>query len=335
MTAPSVLLIATFDDGEFAHSNQRARALERVGCDVSTFDLRRRSGFLGFLGGSDLRSRILKAIETAEAEAVIVVGGYDLSESMVETIRRESGTPIVNWFPDDLGRIDEVLASARAYDHVFVIGSDVAAAYERVVGTGAEVLPHAADPSVYRPMRTKDQYRANVVFAGAATPVRERYLAELVECGLALWGPGWRRTALRDYCRGEARTTAEYIRAYGGASVAVNLHHDVGGRDAAACNQRVFELAAMGLPQVVDARIDLPHYLEPEREVVTIGSPKELKERVKELLQAPQLGDELGAAARRKLLARHTHMHRARRLLDAIGIRVPHEGVQPPVPVDD
>ena len=334
MTAPSVLLIAPFDDGEFAHSNQRARALERIGCDVSTFDLRRRSGFLGFLGGSDLRSRILKAIDAAEADAVVVVGGYDLSEAMVDTIRRESGRPIVNWFPDDLGRIDEVLASGRAYDHVFVVGSDVAAAYERVVGSAPEVLPHAADPSVYRPMRTKDQYRANVVFAGAATPARERYLAELVECGLALWGPGWRRTALRDYCRGEARTTAEYVRAYGGASVAVNLHHDIGSRDAATCNQRVFEIAAMGLPQVVDARADLPHYLEPDREVVTFSTPKELKERVKELLQAPPLGDELGAAARRKLLARHPHMHRAPRLLDALGVRVPRQGGQASAPVD-
>ncbi|MHB1329998.1 MAG: CgeB family protein, partial [Gemmatimonadales bacterium] len=286
MTAPSVLLIAPFDDGEFAHSNQRARALERIGCDVTSFDLRRRSGFLGFLGGSDLRSRILKAIETAEADAVIVIGGYDLSENMVEGIRREVGKPMVNWFPDDLGRLDDILVSGRAYDHVFVIGSDVAAGYQRAVGSSVEILPHAADPSIYRPVRTKDQYRANVVFAGGATPVRERYLAELVECGLALWGPGWRRTALRDYCRGEARTTAEYVRAYGGASVAVNLHHDVGSRDATACNQRVFELAAMGLPQVVDARVDLPHYLEPEREVVTFSSPKELKERVKELLQS-------------------------------------------------
>ncbi len=31
--------------------------------------------------------------------------------------------------------------------------------------------------------------------------------SELVEFGLALWGPGWRQTSLRDYCRGEAPST--------------------------------------------------------------------------------------------------------------------------------
>jgi spore maturation protein CgeB len=184
------------------------------------------------------------------------------------------------------------------------------------------VLPLAADPSVYRPVRSKDQYRSNVVFAGSATPIREKYLAELLEFGLALWGPGWRKTSLRDYCRGEVRTTAEFDRAYGGATVAVNLHHGIeGGTSYAYCNQRVFELAAMGLAQAVDQRADLPGQFEPGTENVTLATPKELRERVGELLQAPTQAEEIGAAARRRLLARHTHMHRAARLLEAVGLK--------------
>lgn len=322
MSPPSVLLIAPFDDGENAHSAQRARAFERLGCDVTTFDLRRRSGLLGMLGGSDLRSRLLKSIEVAEATMVLVIGGYDIDEGLVEALRVQTGVRLVNWFPDDVGRIDQILGVARAYDAIFVAGSDVAAACERSFGRTVEVLPLAADPSVYRPLRTKDQYRANVVFAGAATPTRERYLAGLAEFGLALWGPGWRKTSLRDYCRGEFRTTAEYVRAYGGASVAVNLHHGLGsnGLSFATCNQRVFELAAMGVPQVVDERADLPKYFELGKEVVTFTDARELKGHVEALLQAPARAEDLGAAARRHVLAEHTHMHRARRLLESIGM---------------
>ena len=69
-------------------------------------------------------------------------------------------------------QIDEIVAVSRGYDDIFVAGSDVAAACERSFGRTVEVLPLAADPSVYRPVRTKDQYRANVVFAGGATPTR-------------------------------------------------------------------------------------------------------------------------------------------------------------------
>lgn len=325
MTAPSVLLIASFDDAEHAHSFQRARALERLGCDVTTFDLRRRPGLLGLLGGSDLRSRLLKSIEVAEADLVLVTGGYDIDEGLVEVLRSATGVKLANWFTDDMRRIDEILPAARAYDSVFVVGTDVAQACERSFGKTVEVLPLGADPSVYRPLKSRDQYRANVVFAGGATAERERHLSELLEFGLALWGPGWRKTSLRDYCRGEIKSTAEFVRAYGGASVAVNLHHGLGDKAGvgASCNQRVFELSAMGVPQVVDERGDLPGYFEVGREVVTFSSPRELKERVQELLQAPQTAEELGAAARRKVLARHTQMHRMRRILEATGL-APH-----------
>ena len=322
MTAPSVLLIASFDDAEHAHSFQRVRALERLGCDVTTFDLRRRPGLLGFLGGSDLRSRLLKSIEVAEANLVLVTGGYDIDEGLVEVLRSSTGVKLANWFTDDMRRIDEILPIARAYDTVFVVGSDVASACDRSFGKTIEVLPLGADPSVYRPVKSRDQYRANVVFAGGATPERERHLSELLEFGLALWGPGWRRTSLRDYCRGEIRSTAEFVRAYGGASVAVNLHHGFGDKSGvgASCNQRLFELSAMGVPQVVDERADLPRYFDVGREVVTFTSARDLKERVQELLQAPAVAEELGAAARRKVLACHTQMHRMRRILEAVGL---------------
>ncbi|MBM3276183.1 MAG: glycosyltransferase [Gemmatimonadetes bacterium] len=324
MSAPSILLIAPFDDAEHAHSTQRARALERLGCDVTTFDLRKRMGLLGRLAGSDIRSRLIKSVEAAEANLVLVIGGYDLDEALIEAVRSATGARMVNWFPDDVGSIDEAFRVARGYDQIFVAGSDVAAAFERSTGSAPEVLPHAADPSVYRPLRTKDQYRANVVFAGGATPTREKYLSELVEFGLALWGPGWRKSTLRDYCRGELRSTAEYVRAYGGASVAVNLHHGLGsnGLSYAFCNQRVFELATMGVPQVVDQRADLPKLFDTTTEIITFTTPRELKSRVQELLQTPAHTEEIGGAARRRALHEHTYMHRMRRLLAAAGVKI-------------
>jgi spore maturation protein CgeB len=170
---------------------------------------------------------------------------------------------------------------------------------------------------VYRPIKTRDQYRANVVFAGNATPRRERLLADLVEFGLALWGPGWRRTALKDYCRGEAPSTEEYLKAYAGATVAVNIHHALVENDPreASCNQRLFELAALGAAQVVDDRGDLPRYFEAQREVAVFHDSAELKARVRELLEAPSEADRLGQAARSRLLQDHTYMHRMRALL--------------------
>jgi spore maturation protein CgeB len=320
MNDPRVLVVAEFDDAHHAHAAQRCRALERLGCQVEAFDLLERPGLLSRLAGSDPRSRLRKAVEAARAEIVLVIGGQQLDRTLVEQLAAATSIPWVNWFPDDLRTVDDVIRRAPAYDRIFVAGSDVAERVGAALGRPVEVVSLAADPSIYRPLRSRDQYRANVVFAGSATARRVTLLSGLVEFGLALWGPGWRRTPLRDYCRGEAPSTEEYVRAYGGASVAMNIHHTAAGNgsDEAFVNQRLFEVAAIGVPQIVDQRGDLARHFEPGKHLLVFRDADELRETVRSTLQDLAAAAELGAAARRETLARHTYMHRMKQVLDGI-----------------
>ncbi|MGQ0704053.1 MAG: CgeB family protein [Gemmatimonadales bacterium] len=320
----SILVVAEFDDAHHAHAAQRCRALERLECRVEALDLRGRRKLLDRLGGGgkDLRTRLRKAIETARPEIVLVIGAPALDRQTVQELSAVTGLPWINWFPDDLRTIDDVLDRAPAYQQVFAAGSDVAARLATSLNRSIEVIPLAADPSIYRPLRSRDQYRANVVFAGTATPRREAMLAGLVEFGLALWGPGWRRTALKDYCRGEVPDTETYVRAYGGASVAINIHHmalEQGGAEPEAyLNQRVFEIAAIGVPQIVDRRGDLEHHFEPGRHLLAFDDAAELRELVRRALHDLPQAEQLGTAARREVLTRHTYMHRMKQLLGAV-----------------
>jgi spore maturation protein CgeB len=320
MTGPSVLVVAEFDDARHAHAAQRCRALERLDCRVEAFDLRERPGLLGRLTGQDLRSRLRKAIAAAQADFVLAIGAEALDAQTVNELAAVTSIPWINWFPDDLRTIEGVLERAPAYQHVFAAGSDVADRLSAALHRTVQVIPLAADPSVYRPLRSRDQYRANVVFAGSATPRREELLAGLVEFGLALWGPGWRRTSLRDYCRGEVPNTETYVRAYGGASVAVNIHHTCGDGPGpeASVNQRVFELAAIGVPQVVDRRTDLDRYFEAGTHVLVFDDAGELKRLVRAALQDFAASEAVGVAARKQVLAGHTYMHRMKDLLAAV-----------------
>lgn len=320
MSGPSILVVAEFDDAQHAHAAQRCRALERLGCKVDAFDLLKRPGLLGRLTGSDLRSRLRKAVETSRARLVLVIGGHELGPLLVEQLRTATGIPWINWFRDDLRTADAVVRLAPAYDHVFVAGTDVAARLEAALHRSILVVPPGADPSVYRPLRSRDQYRANVVFAGSATARRETLLSGLVEYGLALWGPGWRHTSLRDYCRGEVPSTEDYVRAYGGASVAVNIHHTAGGNgDGEACvNERLFEIAAIGVPQVVDYRGDLGNHFKAGRDLMVFHDADGLKATVAAALQDLPTAELTGVSARREVLTRHTYMHRMRIILDAV-----------------
>ena len=316
-----VLVVAAYDDALNAHAAQRERALERHSQTVTRFDISARPGLLSRLRGGDLVSRLDRELEVVAPDVVLVIRGEALSAQAVTSLRRDHPGTWVNWVPDDVHGLAIVQHALPAYDLVLASGTDVVEQLTPQLPRPAQYLPLAADPSIYKPMRSRDQYRANVVFAGTATPRRERMLAELVEFGLALWGPGWRRTSLRDYCRGEQLDTENFVRAYAGASVAINIHRAADADPAIVergVNQRTFEVAAIGVPQVVDFRGDLAGLFEDRKEILVARTVEEMRALVEAALQDAAAGEAIALAGRQRLLREHTYMHRMHRLLEVV-----------------
>jgi hypothetical protein len=319
-----VLLVGAFDDAMHAHTALRRRALERLGCRVSSFNLVSQGGLLNRLRRIGLHDRMSKALRQTDPELVLVLEGSQLPPELVAELKRESGALWVNWFCDERRGRDAVAGLASAYDLVFVAGSEVVEGGETVGLPPLRYLPPGCDPSVHRPMRSRDQFRANVVFAGTATAHRERVLSELVEFGLAVWGPGWRRTRLRDYCRGELLEHPDYIRAYAGASVAVNVQcSDAAEGSDSGCNRRLFELAAIGVPQVVEDRPDIHRNFREGSEILVARSAADFKTLLAEALQDRAWSEQVAASARQRALGEHTYMHRLATLLGAARVAEP------------
>lgn len=321
MNRPSVLVVAAFDDAHHVHALHRVRALERLGCEVEEFDLHWRPGLLQRFSTGDAHTRLERTVREIQPELVLVLGGTEqLEPGRIAQLRTRGGATWANWFPDDLRTVRQVAEHAPVYDEVLAASSDVAGALTGALGRPVAVLPLAADPSVYRPTRGRDLYRANVVFAGRATARREALLTGLVEHGLAIWGPGWRRTRLRDYCRGEAPTTTDFVQACGGATLAINIHHTApnAAQPEAHCNQRVFELAAMGVPQLCDQRGDLSRWFTPGQDLLTYQDSTELRTIVAQVLDDSARLAAMAASARAELMARHTYMHRMSDLLHKV-----------------
>ena len=320
-----VLLVGAFDEGLHAHTALRRRALERLGCRVTSFNLMGTGGWLSRLRRIGLHDRLARAVAQTAPDLVLVLEGSEIPASLVAELRRGAGITWANWSCDGGRSASTVRDVAAAYDFVFVAGSAAVAALTQAGLPPVAYLPPGCDPSVHRPMRSRDQFRANVVFAGTATPHRERMLAELVEYGLALWGPGWRRTKLREYCRGEVLDLGDYVRAYAGASVAVNVPcgEDAGPDGDSGCNRRLFELGAIGVPQVVEDRPDLHLHFREGSEVLVARTTAELKSLVREALQDRVWAEEVASRARQRALAEHTYMHRMRAMLGVVGVMAP------------
>jgi hypothetical protein len=315
-----VLFVAPVDDAEFAHNGLRHRALERLGATVEHLDPDR-AGWLERLVRRDLEHRLSAALDQQQSDLVLVAGQGVVPPEIVDRLRSGRATRWVQLLGESVADLKGAAREAMAYGDVFVGASGVAALFDRLAVKHAHYLAVGCDPSVHKPLRARGPFRANVVFAGAATPRRERLLAELVEFGLAVWGPGWRKTTLKDYCRGELPNTEDFVRAYAGATVAVNVHRTGGddkGAETTGVNRRTFEIAAIGVPQVVDGRGDLPQHFEDGPEVLVYTNASELRGQVKRALQEDKYRERLAANARQRALHEHTYMHRMHKLLSVV-----------------
>ena len=164
-----VLLVGAYDDAMHAHTALRRRALERLGCRVTSFNLVSQGGLLNRLRRIGLHDRMAKALRQTDPEVVLVLEGSQMPPELVAELKRESQALWVNWFCDERRSRNAISTLAAAYDLVFVAGSEVVENGDTVGLPPLRYLPPGCDPSVHRPMRSRDQFRANVVFAGTAT----------------------------------------------------------------------------------------------------------------------------------------------------------------------
>src|SRR5207237_7753657 len=106
----------------------------------------------------------------------------------------------------------------------------------------------------------------------------------------------------------------DYVRAYAGASVAINIPCVEG----SGVDRRLFELAAIGVPQVVEDGPDLHQYFREGSEILVARGTTDLRSLTAEALHDRAWAEQVGAGARQRALAEHTYMHRLSWLLQAV-----------------
>jgi spore maturation protein CgeB len=95
----------------------------------------------------------------------------------------------------------------------------------------------------------------------------------------------------------------------------------------ASSTSRPFELAMAGATIVSNPHAGIERWFEPGRELVVVSDADEATETYRELLGDPGSAEELGRRARERALDEHTYAHRARRLLELVGVDAPRPAV--------
>jgi spore maturation protein CgeB len=91
----------------------------------------------------------------------------------------------------------------------------------------------------------------------------------------------------------------------------------------ASSSARPFELAACAAAVVSNPYAGIERWFEPGQELVVVENADEAVSAYRELLDDPAAAEAMGTRARERVLDEHTYAHRARRLLELIGVGAP------------
>jgi Glycosyl transferases group 1 len=192
----------------------------------------------------------------------------------------------------------------------------------------AEALFWGADPELFSPLPVEKDM--DVFFYGYGDKFRREWMRELVgepsrqldDVDFALGGVDFRGDIGHARLVGDVPFNA-FNHAISRSRINLNITRRSHATVPASSTSRPFELAAAGAAIVSNPVQGIERWFEPGRELVVVSSAAEAIEAYRELLSDPGAAVELGRRARERAVEEHTYVHRARRLLELVGIDVP------------
>jgi len=283
------------------------------------------------------RRHLERLVERERPDAVVVFTVPMSHLRGIPTLLRERyGVPVVYYDGDvpmslpEFGGMDTGFnyyhgADPSEYD---LVVSNSEGGLPRLLELGArraEAVFWGADPEFFAPRPVEKD--TDVFFYGYGDKFRREWLEAMVgepsrrleEVDFALGGGDYRGDTGRARLVGEVPFNV-FPAAISAARINLNITRRSHATVAASSTARPFELAACGAAIVSNPYEGVERWFEPGRELLVVSSADEAVEAYRELLDDPGAAEAMGARARERVLDEHTYVHRARRLLDLIGV---------------
>ncbi|HEX6702030.1 MAG TPA: glycosyltransferase [Gaiellaceae bacterium] len=279
--------------------------------------------------------RILEREKDIDAVVVFTVPMAHL-RGIPAALRKRFGIPVVFYDGDvpmslpEHGGMDTGFnyyhgADPAEYD---LVVSNSEGGVPRLLELGArrvETVFWAADPELFRPLSVEKD--VDVFFYGYGDKFRREWMRELVgepsrrvpEVDFALGGRDFRGDLGRARLVGDVPFNA-FNHVIASARINLNVTRRAHASVPVSSTARPFELAMAGAAIVSNPYAGIERWFEPGRELLVVEDADEAVAAYGELLGDPGAAEELGRRARERALDEHTYAHRARRLLEFVGI---------------
>jgi spore maturation protein CgeB len=340
---PAVVVVGGFGPGSLEASYESAFA--SVGCATRRFDILARvdaycrlgpigryvNRFLPVEAWTRKANRDLVAtVVGARPALLVVVGSCPVRPGTLGQLRASWEGPTALLWVDSLVNLDQATAAALPlYHRVLCYGRAPTESLRRMGASQAVWLPLAADPRLHdgggSSAAERTPFDCDVSFIGNWRPEREAALALVARLSgvrLKVWGgPDWKRrttdAVVRGAWQGRGLVGAEFATAVRASRLNLNL---IDSTTHPSANMRFFEIPCAGGLQVASACSEMEDEFKDGECVFYFRHASELPGLVQRLLADPARCEQVAREAHRRVLAQHTYAHRARRILEMLGI---------------
>ena len=274
-----------------------------------------------------------KALEMARGADVIVkasgVGAFDEYLERAVLRYKNAGATVIFWdvdAPATLDRLDNnpddpFWTCIPEYDYIFTYGGgkNVVDAYMSKGANDCVPIYNALDPQTHHPVNPDPTFAAELSFLGNRLPDREArveqfFLLTASKCtdkNFLLGGSGWQDKAMPANVHYLGHVFTHQHNAFNCTPLAVlNISRDSMASYGFSPATRLFEAAGAGACIITDEWEGIDSFLEPGSEILVAKNSDEVAAHLNALTR--HRSREIGAAARKRVLAEHTYTHRAR-----------------------
>lgn len=284
----------------------------------------------------DANSEAVQHVLTAARQADLIVKASgvgvfdDLLEAAVLEIRKPNSL-VVFWdvdAPATLERVqsdrnDPFRALIPRYDLILTYGGGepVVKAYQALGARQCVPIYNALDPTTHHPVTPDPRFGSDLGFLGNRLPDREarveefffRAAVQLPQSQFLLGGNGWDDQPMPSNVRYLGHMYTRDHNAFNCTPLAVlNISRASMAKFGFSPATRVFEAAGAGACIITDYWEGIESFLEPETEILVAQDGLMVAQHLQQL--TAETARSIGAAAHKRVLAKHTYTHRAAQL---------------------
>jgi len=214
-------------------------------------------------------------------------------------------------------------ADPAEYDGMMCNSEAGAATLRNMGARKVETVHWGVDPELYAPLMTPEEY--DVFFYGYGVEYREEWFEnmliepsnQLSDAIFALGGKGFPPTPLHVRYAGNVPFNA-LRQACARARINLNISRSAHASVVGSSTLRLFELAAMSCCIVSNPHEGIESWFDVGKELIVVHSTEQAIDTYRDLLANPARRKDLGTAARKRVIANHTHLHRAKQIAEFI-----------------